>query len=225
VADVHRVLALAVAGGVPVSAGAAIRWADAHLVATELVGLLAGACERIEIAGSVRRRKGEVHDIEIVAIPRHVEVRGGLWSEDVEDLDLLAETIAAGLAEGELAPRAVEIHRRDGTVETGRRMGDAYKALVYRDMPVDLFITDAERWGCIFALRTGPGDWNTRLVTDCKRHWRRVEDGRVLYHNRVVPTPTEEAFFAALGVPWLDPWERHVDRLRFDPGLLREVPA
>ncbi len=101
------------------------------------------------------------------------------------------------------------------------RMGDRYKALLYRGIPVDLFITDAERWGCILALRTGPGDWNARLVTDCKRWFRRVEDGRVLHLGRAVPTPEEADFFAALGVAWVDPWDRRVEALRFDPELLR----
>ena len=207
------------------SAGEPIRWAEAHAVAEQLVGELADACERIEIAGSIRRRKGEVHDIEIVAIPR-VEERGGedLWGEAMPTrVDLLRVGIGNGIDMGYLAAREVPIHRRDGTVETGQRMGDAYKALVYRGMPVDLFITDPERWGCIFALRTGPGDWNARLVTDCKRYFRAVADGRVTHLGRPVPTPEEEDFFRALGVPWVDPWDRSVERLRFDPALLAAV--
>jgi DNA polymerase/3'-5' exonuclease PolX len=209
-----------------VSRGEPLRWAEAHAVATELVGLLADACERIEVAGSIRRRKAEVHDIEIVAIGRRgSEAMPALWEPMYLEVDVLDVALETLLDEKVLAPRAVEIHRRDGSIETGRRMGDAYKALVYRGMPVDLFITDPERWGCIFALRTGPGDWNTRLVTDCKRHWRRVEDGRVLYHNRPVPTPEEADFFRALGVPWLEPHERTVERLRYDPELLRAVAS
>ncbi len=42
----------------------------------------------------------------------------------------------------------------------------------------------------------------------------------MLHLGKVIPTPTEAAFFAALGVPWLDPWDRRVDRLRFDAALL-----
>lgn len=203
------------------SAGEPIRWAEAHAAATELVGELADACERIEIAGSVRRRKGEVHDLEIVAIPRRdTEALPGMWEPTYLEVDALRITIEALLGEGRLAARDVEVHRKDGSTEVQQRMGASYKALVYRGMPVDLFITDADRWGCILALRTGPGDWNTRLVTDCKRWFRRVEDGRVLHLGKVVPTPEEADFFRALGVPWLDPWERSADRLRFDPRLL-----
>ena len=209
------------------SRGEPLRWAEAHAVATELVGLLADACERIEIAGSLRRRKAEVHDIELVAIAKMGEPESWtVWGEPAgAGIERLGPRIAYLVSEGELAPRAVEIHRRDGSIETGQRMGGAYKALVYRGMPVDLFITDAERWGCIFALRTGPGDWNVELVSRGKEHWRRVEDGRVLYHGKPVPTPEEADFFRALGVPWVEPHERTVERLRFDPELLRSVQA
>lgn len=211
------------------SQGQALGWAVAYSVATELVERLADACERIEIAGSIRRRKGEVHDIEIVAISRRLSTvqQVGMFIEEVaEGPFALREHVADLVREGFLEPRQVVSHRRDGTEDTGERMGDAYKALVYQGMPVDLFITEDERWGCIFALRTGPHDWNIRLVQGCREHWRRVDDGRVLYHEQVVPTPEESDFFRALGVPWLEPQERRVDRLRFDRELLRTgVPA
>lgn len=207
------------------SAGKAIPHADALAAAVSLRMSLEDVCERIEVAGSLRRRKPEVHDLELVAIPRvEDEVVAGLWG-DTAPVDRLGERIADLISDGIIRPRDVEIHRRDGSVEIGQRMGSAYRALEYDGMPVDLFTTDAERWGCIYALRTGPGDWNTRLVTDCKRWFRSVSDGRVLHLGRPVPTPEESDFFRALGVPWLDPWDRTVDRLTFDPSLFREAAS
>lgn len=51
--------------------------------AQRIVEAISGACERIQIAGSIRRRKEEVGDIEIVAIPK----RGGtdLFGEPSDD--------------------------------------------------------------------------------------------------------------------------------------------
>jgi DNA polymerase/3'-5' exonuclease PolX len=197
-----------------VSGGDPIPYGVARRAATALRDLLLPACERIEIAGSVRRQKPVVHDLEIVAISRS-EARGGLWG-DADEVDLLGERLRSLREEGLIALRSVEVRRATGEVEVQTRDGAAYKALAFDGLPVDLFITDAERWGCIFALRTGPGDWNTRLVTDCKRYFRAVADGRVLHFGKPVPTPEEADFFRALGVPWLDPWERHVDALRFE---------
>lgn len=200
------------------SAGVDIPLEDARLAAEYFVSLLEDACERIEIAGSIRRRKPIVHDIEIVAVPRVVDrPKAGLFADDTEPVNLLEERIALLLSRGserhDVIARAVENHRRDGSIDVQEKLGPAFKALVYAGLPVDLFITDAERWGCIFALRTGPGDWNVRLVTDCRRVNRSVAGGRVLHLGKPVATPEEADFFREIGQPWLDPWERSVERV------------
>ena len=207
------------------SRGRELTLSDARAVADRLVRVLAPACDRIEVAGSIRRRKPLVHDIEIVAIPHIDRDVEGLWGTETAETDRLELLLAGLIVEEVLSVRPVETHRSDGSITFSTRYGPSYKALAYEGLPVDLFMTDTERWGCIFALRTGPHDWNIQLVIDCKRHWRAVADGRVLYHNRPLPTPEEQDFFAALGVPWVDPWDRAVDRLRFDPDLLQAVQA
>lgn len=45
---------------------------EAQKIAEKYKNLLKPFCERIEIAGSIRRKKPEVKDIEIVAIPKNV---------------------------------------------------------------------------------------------------------------------------------------------------------
>lgn len=44
----------------------------AFLIADELLRTLRPSCERIEIAGSIRRAKKEVKDIELIAIPKFI---------------------------------------------------------------------------------------------------------------------------------------------------------
>jgi DNA polymerase/3'-5' exonuclease PolX len=198
------------------SAGARIPLPKAQALASDLVTLLRRGCVRVEVAGSIRRERSTIGDIEIVAIPEIVDVDApNLWGDAKETVNRLEQWIAD--KRDELPLRQVEIHRADDTVEVGYRNGASYKALSYRGFPVDLFITDAERWGVIFALRTGPGDWNTKLVTDCKRYFRRVEDGHVLHLGRVVPTPEEHDFFRAIGQPWVEPRDRSVGRVRIGP--------
>lgn len=208
------------------SGGQPIPLAAAEAVAVALLDLLEPACERIEIAGSIRRRKPVVGDLELVAIPRlRPEPAGDLWGTEVRERDLLAERVAALLAGGELSARAVTIRRADGSTEQGRRMGRAYLALVYRGLPVDLFIVHPPaEWGVIFALRTGPGDWNIRLVSEVRRHGRRVAGGRILSAAGPITCPEEADFFRAIGQPWLDPSERRPERVRIDPRLLAEGP-
>lgn len=176
---------------------------------------LSPGCDRIEIAGSIRRRKAEVRDIELVAVPRIAHRPIGLLEEETEAHNALEELVAQYLAntDGALRARDVENHRADGSIEIQHKLGPAFKALTCDGIPVDLFITDAERWGCIFALRTGPGDWNIRLVEECKQIFRQVQGGRVLHLGKPVATPEEADFFRALGQPWVDPWDRSPDRV------------
>lgn len=207
------------------SAGKPIPLAAAGAIAGELVAALSPGCERIAVAGSIRRQKPQVHDIELVAMPRVQAVDdGSLWGTTV-DVDLLEEGVARLVATDGLERRQVTLHRADGTTEVSHRMGPRYKALVYRGLPVDLFIVrPPAEWGVVFALRTGPGDWNTRLVTDSQRYLRFVEGGaRLRAAGRYVPCPEEEDFFAAIGQAWLDPPERSADRV--DVRARLEVPA
>lgn len=191
--------------------GESVVWRGAWVVAVGLLEALAPACQRIEIAGSLRRLKAEVFGRTKV--------------------DLLEERLAALMANGLVAPRLVENHRADGSVDLQTKLGPAFKALVTpRGVPVDLFIVrPPATWGCIFALRTGPGIWNTRLVTECKTIGRRVAGGQVErwtgHRWEAVPTPEEADFFAALGQPWVDPAERHVDRVHIDRAIADGVPA
>jgi len=201
-----------------VSAGAAIPWSKAFDTASNLMDALSLACERIDIAGSIRRLKPYVHDIELVAIPLWETTDGGdLWGTSV-DVDLLEGLVATLCSEGILRLREVESHHQDGSTSTGYRNGEAFKALEFAGIPVDLFIVrPPAEWGVIYAIRTGPGDWNQRLVTDCQKYLRRVDKGRVYRSGKPVPCPEEEDFFAAIGQEFLAPAERRVEKVRIKP--------
>lgn len=200
------------------SQGEPMPWAEAWAVAEGLLADLAPVCERAAIAGSLRRRRPMVRDIELVVAPRFRDEPDGLF--DTRRVDCLEEWIAGELGMGRLRLRRVEAHRESGVTELTTRNGAAYKALEAAGLPVDLFIVrPPATWGVIFGLRTGPGQWNTRLVTECKAVGRRVSGGQVeRWHAvngwEVVPTPEEADFFAALGQEWVDPADRAEDRVR-----------
>jgi DNA polymerase/3'-5' exonuclease PolX len=206
-----------------VSAGRPVRLELARPLARELVDLLRPACHRIEIAGSIRREKPLVSDIEIVAMPIVEEQSANdLWATPVPVNLLTGPTgpLQQLAAMQLLWPRRVEIVRAGGTVEHQVKLGEAYKALVYRDVPVDLFlVSDPDSWGVIFALRTGPGDWNTRLVTDAHRYLRRVEGGHLYRAGQKVPCPEERDFFNAIGQEWVEPPDRAVHRVNVQARL------
>lgn len=169
----------------------------ARVVAEAIVGMLGPACERIAIAGSIRRGAPEVKDIEIVAVPKlSVDLLGETQVDDDTALDVI-------LYELESAGR---LERRDPP-----RWGRRFKAAraVKSGIPVDLFLVlPPAQWGAIMAIRTGPALYSAKLVTACQYRGYRCIDGRLVGPRGDVPTPEEKDFFAACGVPFVAPEER-----------------
>jgi DNA polymerase/3'-5' exonuclease PolX len=124
----------------------------AQEMAAVLAELLEPFCEQIEIAGSVRRKKEFPNDIEIVCVPKLNDQNRNLCDLACEDL----------LRTGQLEKRP---DRRGGYCwGTGIKRAVFYRGTDYA--PVDLFqVIEPRQWGVIYALRTGPGDFNRILVT------------------------------------------------------------
>jgi DNA polymerase/3'-5' exonuclease PolX len=190
--------------------------AQAERIAAEALALLAPACRRIEIAGSIRRRRREVADVELVAVPILEPTQLDLWGATTRERDLLHDLCDLLLADGVLA------HRPD---TNGRRaFGPRFKRLVYEGhaggagtLPLDLFVvTPPAQFGAVLAVRTGPAEYSHRLVTP-RQHGggmpagMRLEAGALWDGGRVVETPEERDFFAALGLVWLPPEQRTDD--------------
>lgn len=172
-------------------------------LAAKVVAKLAPGCERIEVAGSIRRRKEFVGDIEIVCIPkRDADLVGGVGASALDAI------LARLVWEARLRPAGAD--------------GENYKKFEFckvAGLQLDLFITNRDCWGVIFAIRTGSADFSRRLVTtqmhggllpnDC-----RVKDGRVWANEDemgawgLLETPEEFDVLEICG-GWREPWERH----------------
>ena len=170
--------------------------ADAQRIANRFVRLFGPACDRIEIAGSVRRRKESVGDIEIVCIP---ESQVDLWGYPAT---FLFEPFIDRLVQ-------------DDVIVRGDKNGAKYKTLylIGDDIKIDLFITAPEQWGANFTIRTGPKEFSRKIVTP------RQHGGLMPSHLKFkelrwwdgadpLDTPEERDVFAALGIEWREPWER-----------------
>ena len=167
------------------------------------------ACEQIEIAGSIRRMRPDIGDIEIVARPKMIAGPKVDFFAPAALVSALDAAIAALLAHGTLTSHPVRPAN-----------GARYKRLWSPDegVQVDLFIcgvTDRERphpadWGPLFAIRTGPAEFSEAMVTRLRRFGRKCEEGRVIDHGVYVPCPTEEQFFDLCETPFLRPEQRQV---------------
>lgn len=184
-------------------------YAEALALAEELRTILAPHCERIEIAGSLRRRKVEIGDIELVAIPRY-EIECNLFGEEVGRHSLLDGELRAWPPIG----------------STLAKNGDRYKQFSWGDMTVDLFLVTAETWGVQLAIRTGSADFSHWLVTPSYnggalppgyyiidgRLARFTGPDRLTQRAMPLPTPEEADLFAFIGLPWIPPAERTAGR-------------
>lgn len=162
--------------------------------AEKLKRILAPYCERIEIAGSIRRRCPTVGDIELVAIPkkRFTENLFGPVEMRLTQLDVFLDEHPVDFPQ----------------VRSGERL----KELRFEGFQVDLFLADEERWGVTFTLRTGSADFSKWLVSSrndggARRQDRYVKNCRVYQVRDPKPldTPHEIDVFNALGVPWVPP--------------------
>jgi DNA polymerase/3'-5' exonuclease PolX len=170
--------------------------ADAARIAAAMLDDLAPVCTRIAVAGSVRREKGMVGDIELVAIAR------------LEPAGLFGDHTSNCLWR--------HLHESDAYRFTkGDNPDGRYYQLALRgqgDLQVDLFLAQPDNWGLTLLVRTGSAEFSTAILA----RWKRVQgigyeqpgsvDGRLVTRDgRIVPTPDEETIFRMLGLPVIAP--------------------
>lgn len=168
----------------------------AKQLADQLLAKLSPVCQRIEIAGGVRRHKVECHDIELVAVPR-LEPFLDMFGQVGGKRNLLNEFI-------------------DAYGYVTEKNGDRQKKIIYTpEINVDLFIVlPPAQWGVIFTLRTGSANFSHHIVTIRKHGGAlpsncRVKDGCVLdQQGRIIPMPEEMDFLNFLGLGWIEPEAR-----------------
>lgn len=179
----------------------------AEELANKLKERLALSCERIEVAGSVRRKKPEPHDIELVIIPRFEERPANLF--DTARVNLVEACLYEMSIAGVL-----------GFNSDVKRNGPKYKRLLHlqTETIIEIYMAQPDNWGLIYALRTGPGDFNKLLVTHLSYGGALPLDmamaqGSLWRRGAKLMTPTEEVFFAEIGVPCWWPEMRTLERL------------
>lgn len=156
---------------------------EAKKIADDLVRKLKPHCVKVEIAGSIRRERPEVGDIEIVAIPKPYDV--GLFASGIAEV---VEQYPA--IKGQLPCRY-----------TQRVLPEGIK--------LDLFFADAVNWGLIYAIRTGSARFAHKVLA---RRWVGLgyesRKGYLHRNGEKIYTLTERGLFERLALKWVEPWDR-----------------
>lgn len=193
------------------------RWllAKAEGVAQDLVRTISAVCERVQIAGSIRRRKPEVGDIELVCLPKYIDISPSSAQPDmfrpvVSPCDTLTKHscldawVFDAIEQGLFRPRPDARNRPT--------LGPLNKLLVHVEtgIAVDIFTATPENFGMSLFVRTGPAEWNIRAMAVFRRLGMRghAYGGVSLGNGREVSCPTEQQVFDLLGWPWVGPEDR-----------------
>jgi len=153
-------------------------------IAENIIFLLAPHCERIEIAGSIRRKKPEVKDIEIVAIPKPYQT--GLFADGIATV----------------VNQWVKVKGELPCKYTQRILPEGIK--------LDLFIAEKDNWGLILGIRTGSAEFSHKiLATGWVRNGYRSEGGKLYHKDKFIPVYEEEELFCLCGVKYIEPKFRY----------------
>jgi DNA polymerase/3'-5' exonuclease PolX len=190
-------------------------------VAEYIVTQLRPDCNRIHIAGSIRRLVPEVKDIEIVCEPKKEFIQTGLFPDSGEWM------IEKGFSES-LATLQKEIVK--GNIN-GRYMQMITSSTICPDIKLDLFMPAPDDYWRQFAIRTGSGEYShhviaaawkkkgwvgvpeigLRKISECDIHLdgqqKKVYTLKKCIHEFTLPPvwQTEGEFFTWLGLDYIDP--------------------
>lgn len=166
-----------------------MKLAFAQACADRIVERLYPFCDRIQVAGSIRRCRPECGDVDLVAIPK-----------------TMGETDLLGTITGTRNLAAIEVRKwakaEGWAVE---KDGPQYLVFTARGVQVDIWWATAECFGTMFVSRTGSKEHNIALAMramDLGGKWDPHHGLRIGGRNFAA---TEEEIYQALRLPFLDP--------------------
>jgi len=193
----------------PASSAEKVKWPaeQAQAVADEIVARLLPFCERIVVAGSLRRRKAEVGDVEILYIPRLATTKVDFFATATGKLvdDELNFMLSCRLLEKRL--------NKLGSEMWGSKNKLARHAC---GIPVDFFSATPENWWNYLVCRTGGAQSNVAVASAAQRKgwkWNPYgvgfsRGGALAGDSETHPVASEQEVFQFVGMPYREPWKR-----------------
>lgn len=164
---------------------------------------------RVEIAGSVRRGRPEVGDVEIVA--------QGTRNCRPEAVRTVLERLGICRREpnkrGAKAPWGERYYRGSASIARDAELG------------VDLFVVlPPADFGVIYFIRTGSAQFSQAVVTRLHQWGLESREGQVRFRDRdeILRCPEESLMFRYARLPWLPPERRETNDPLFSRAFGRE---
>ena len=167
---------------------------EALKIAQDVVEQLRPHCERIEIAGSIRRVKPEVKDIEVCVIPKTIELTSGLFGDEKYK---------------ETSREFIDTVNQWYKIK-GEPFGKYTQRRLIEGINLDLFMATEENWGCIYLIRTGSWEFSKQFMVWLLQKGLKCDGGYVWQGDKIIPTPTEERMFTLVGRSYIEPQNRNL---------------
>ena len=167
--------------------------AEVEPLALKVLQIIEPFYDRAEVAGSFRRLRAVINDLDIVVQSKEVPYHG--WKNM---LTVLRKEFNAV------------------TEKQGDKLATLYLPFASSGaqghVQVDLYRADPQTWGILLLVRTGSKEHNVKLCNLAISKGLRLQysQGLTDKYGNVVAGRTEEEVFAALGMPYVVPQDREV---------------
>jgi DNA polymerase (family 10) len=159
---------------------------EAENIANQLKTAIYSHCDKLEIAGSIRRKKPVVHDIDFVAVAKN-DAEWGKISEELKRLKA-----KPGCA--------------------GNSIIKAYLPCQNGLFQVDVYRAKPSTFGIHLLIRTGSAEHNMWLAAYAISKGMRLKYSEgLIQENVAIAGEDEKGVFTALGLPYPSPDEREIE--------------
>lgn len=159
----------------------------ARAFAEKVMEQIAPYCERMEIAGSIRRKVHTVSDVDLVVVPRDVK---GLMKRALE--------------------RGVQVCAGEHVFRVETVVGVQIDIYFAHTGKPDLFRPLPSNWGSVLLCRTGSREHNIKLCQQANKLGLKWDPSFGLFNEfgDCLAAATEEELFAALQLDYVKPEDR-----------------
>jgi DNA polymerase/3'-5' exonuclease PolX len=162
--------------------------AEAEAIALKVLEQLKPYCIRAEIAGSIRRKKADCGDVEIVAIPL---------------------PYSTGLLEDGIASVVNKWTKIKGEMNYGKTKYT--QRILPEGIKLDLFFAEEGNWGSVLAIRTGSADYSHKVLANgWVRQGFKSEGGYLFRDGERYEVREEKDLFKLIGVRYVEPEDRNL---------------
>ena len=137
---------------------------DAEKLAEQIMEQIQPFCDRLVVAGSIRRKKSEVRDVDFVLIPKPL-----MW------------------------PRIIAALQRNMDAKV-LKQGEKAAQLTINGINIDLYSATPETWEPLLLIRTGSAEHNIKLSMIARKKGMKLTHSGLAKNGKIIALTEKEIF-------------------------------